>query len=92
MPTDDLPAAAEALIDWLTEDRRHVPRWVRTEEALPAEGEEVLVWIRAPGGTGYCAIARWTDGEWIDEAGEWAGVALAWMRLPPGPPEGGEEP
>jgi hypothetical protein len=101
----DDPALSSAWDDLLAEELRELagrvrggaetaPRWVRTTEEMPAEREEVLVWIVPDDDSpAYCYLARWNGSEWMDGAesigNEWV---QAWRPLPPGPPEGGEEP
>jgi hypothetical protein len=115
MPTDDLPAAAEAFLghycqEVFSEDVQAMradlaalletvraeaaPRWTLVAEGLPAEGEEVLVWIVPDDDSpAYCYFGWRRDSKWTDGVGriedEWVS---AWRPLPPGPPEEGEEP
>jgi hypothetical protein len=98
------PAASSAWEELVAEELRELagrvrqgerpaPGWVRTAEALPAEGVPVLVWIVPDDATpAYCFIATRRGSEWEDpegiEVGEWV---RAWRSLPAGPEEGGEE-
>jgi hypothetical protein len=80
------------------------PRWTQVAEGLPAEGEEVLISNTHLGrrqlASYHHETLRTLPGEpvWMVHwpLGATGFVPLKdvshWLRLPPGPPEGGEEP